>query len=773
MRKAILIVALTLMAAPAAAQVRVGVANGGNMSGAAVVAQLNDDTHFDFEASIVAPGDIDSVDELAEYDVIIIGDSGHNDDGYTQAMTTALRTWVMDEGGAIVGSGWVDFSLHDNPIDLALDDVLPIDAVPFGYNFCGSGSTITIDQNEPHPITEGLPDSFALTTSNNVEYTHLPADEEDVVVLGSVSGGSCNGNSPRNVISAGEIGAGRSVYLGLLYMASANYRATDLRTGAPDQLLEQAVVWAAQGGGVGPRADGGTYEIEEGTINLTLNASRSRPRDGIVSYDWDLDGDGEYDDAQGVEIEINTLGLDGPGELLIGLQVQTVDNEFAEGQAVITIVNVGPTITSTPPDVASIGTVYTYEIEAMDPALELDPFGYELLEAPEGVTIDAEGVLTWTPGPDDFETEVSFHLVVDDGDGASDEQMWTLFITAPDEDLDRIPDEVDNCPSVPNPNQEDFDQDGMGDVCDDDDDNDEVLDTADNCPFIPNPGQEDNDVDGMGDVCDSDDDNDFITDDQDNCPTITNPSQSDVDNDGVGDACDDDRDLDGVRDEVDNCPDVPNLDQSDIDLDGIGDECDPDADGDGLELEREEELGTSDLDADSDDDGLTDGDEVDVHMTNPLSADSDDDELSDPQEIERGTDPNDLDTDDDGVLDGLEVQRGTDPLNPDSDDDGLNDGDEAELRTDPLDPDSDDGGVNDGDEFAAGTDPLNPADDLPDGNNGINNGDNNNGDNNGIFETNNGGPDTDESPVTDESCACRQAARPASTTWLQTLLRRR
>ena len=53
-------VLLLCVGIPAYAQVRVGVANGGRMSGADVAAQLNDDTHFDFEARLVAPGDIDS-----------------------------------------------------------------------------------------------------------------------------------------------------------------------------------------------------------------------------------------------------------------------------------------------------------------------------------------------------------------------------------------------------------------------------------------------------------------------------------------------------------------------------------------------------------------------------------------------------------------------------------------------------------------------------------------------------------------------------------------
>ena len=45
-------------------------------SSSSLAAQLNDDTYFDFDATVVSPGDVDSATELAAYDVVIIGGSG-------------------------------------------------------------------------------------------------------------------------------------------------------------------------------------------------------------------------------------------------------------------------------------------------------------------------------------------------------------------------------------------------------------------------------------------------------------------------------------------------------------------------------------------------------------------------------------------------------------------------------------------------------------------------------------------------------------------------
>jgi hypothetical protein len=83
-----------------------------------------------------------------------------------------------------------------------------------------------------------------------------------------------------------------------------------------------------------------------------------------------------------------------------------------------------------------------------------------------------------------------------------------------------------------------------------------------------------------------------------------------------------------------------------------------DVDGDGLSFPMEQSLGTDPENADSDGDGLTDGEEVNQYATDPLDPDSDGDYLDDGDEVNvYGSDPNHDDTGDlaprgnpDGVL---------------------------------------------------------------------------------------------------------------------------
>jgi uncharacterized repeat protein (TIGR01451 family) len=317
-----------------------------------------------------------------------------------------------------------------------------------------------------------------------------------------------------------------------------------------------------------------------------------------------------------------------------------------------------------------------------------------------------------------------------DGDGLPD-AVEDLIGTDPqdaDSDDDGIVDGAE-------PNYtDDTDGDGLINPLDPDSDDDGILDGTEVGITQPNA---DTDVGAGNFVPDAD-------------PlTHTSAVDPDTDHGGVPDGAEDvdqDGQLDvGERDPLDPADDTTPL---------------PDADGDGIPDVVEVAIGTDPQDADSDDDGVRDGDEHNYTtdtdgdgLINPLDPDSDNDGLYDGTEdgvtepdadtdVGAGhfvpdadpsttTGPLDPDTDDGGVPDGAEdtdldgeVDPGErDPLNPaddttppvDSDGDGLPDAQEVHLGSDPQDADSDDDGVLDGAEPNYGDDTdgdglINPLD---------------------------------------------------------------
>lgn len=187
----------------------------------------------------------------------------------------------------------------------------------------------------------------------------------------------------------------------------------------------------------------------------------------------------------------------------------------------------------------------------------------------------------------------------------------TILNDDTDSDGDGIVNQNDNCPSVSNQNQENFDGDSQGDACDSDDDNDGIPDQSDTCPNTPSgtqvdaggcplPAQCGNGLVENGEQCDDGNQNNndacinicinnicgdgFVNSDVEQCDDNNNINgdgcssicqlEGDTDDDGIPDAQDADDDNDNILDINDNCPLISNQNQADADSDGIGDVCD-------------------------------------------------------------------------------------------------------------------------------------------------------------------------------------------------------
>lgn len=114
-----------------------------------------------------------------------------------------------------------------------------------------------------------------------------------------------------------------------------------------------------------------------------------------------------------------------------------------------------------------------------------------------------------------------------------------------DTDEDGLADDMDNCPNEPNPDQEDWNSNGVGDVCEDSD-FDGLTDAIELTVYGTNPASNDSDNDNLEDAAEillfftdpnvQDTDGDGLTDALEVNYAITDPTLFDSNDDGCDDA---------------------------------------------------------------------------------------------------------------------------------------------------------------------------------------------------------------------------------------------
>lgn len=212
------------------------------------------------------------------------------------------------------------------------------------------------------------------------------------------------------------------------------------------------------------------------------------------------------------------------------------------------------------------------------------------------------------------------------GAGRLDALAAALSGLCPDPDGDQLTDVIDNCPDDYNPDQANTD-----------------AAAIDNGPDIPGDDATVPNDDGLGDACDDDDDNDWMLDTGAH-PTLGIPGEDAGCGSGPTDPRNPDSDGDSV---VDGAECLLGSDPNDPANKPPGTPA-GDNDGDGLPASVEALFGSSDANADSDGDGISDGAEVKGWATSPASVDSDGDGCADWIEI--------ADVNGDGTANILDIQ---------------------------------------------------------------------------------------------------------------------
>ncbi len=365
----------------------------------------------------------------------------------------------------------------------------------------------------------------------------------------------------------------------------------------------------------------------------------------------------------------------------------------------VTSVNDVPHAVSDIANVALGGTV-TIPVLANDQGLGDAPVVVTATAPSHGtLVVNGDGTINYTPTPG-YDGPDTFTYTITDADGETSTATVAVAVGT-DTDGDGLPDTYEVGIGT-NPNDADSDDDG-------------VIDGLEPEPAV------DSDGDGLIDALDPDSDNDGLFDGTELGIIAPDPDTDvgnghfvpDADPATTSNPLDPDTDGGGISDGAEDVNGDGKLDPGEGDpLDPADDTSQVDTDGDGLPDAVEVAIGTDPLDADSDDDGVIDGNEPNWRddtdgdgLKNPLDPDSDNDGIKDGTEM--GITVPDADTD---VTQGNFV--------PDAD---------PSTTTSPLDSDTDNGGVPDGEEDAdhdgqidpGEGDPNDPSDDMvvvpPDG----------------------------------------------------------
>ncbi len=217
---------------------------------------------------------------------------------------------------------------------------------------------------------------------------------------------------------------GRVTWLGMMPEAFLIQAEEEHRYG----VLANAIRWSLSGEvgqmlNVAPRLNlfPTAYSADEGSA-LTLRAAASDRNADVLSYAWDLDNDGQFDDAFVAQPTI-TVG-DGPATQVVRLRVSDWQGLSVVRSATITINNVAPVVVAVnaPPDPDESAQV-AFSVSSVDPAGEDDPLSFQWSfgdgESASGANVDHtyedNGTFTYS-------------VTVSDDDNGTDTEVGTLVV---------------------------------------------------------------------------------------------------------------------------------------------------------------------------------------------------------------------------------------------------------------------------------------------------------------------------------------------------------
>ncbi|QYZ65326.1 MAG: hypothetical protein OI74_04600 [Gammaproteobacteria bacterium (ex Lamellibrachia satsuma)] len=301
---------------------------------------------------------------ITEGDTVTLPDAS-----FTDAGTGDTHTATIDWGDGTAELGTVTQGAGNGSVALgnhiyAEDGIYTVTVSVTDDDGTLGSNSLTISVSNARPVVEAGPNQGgapgdtinlapATFTDAGVEDTHTATIDwgDGTTDAGTVTQGAGNG----------------SVAGSHTYAADGNYTVTVTVTDDDGLFGSDSFQVILTTANVGPTANaGGPYTINEGQ-GVTLDGSASNDPDSgpsPLSYAWDLDGDGQYDDATGVTV---TLPIQPDNSsFTVGLQVS--DGLLtATDTATVTVNNVAPTANAGPDQTINEGGSASFSGSFSDP----------------------------------------------------------------------------------------------------------------------------------------------------------------------------------------------------------------------------------------------------------------------------------------------------------------------------------------------------------------------------------------------------------------------
>ena len=127
--------------------IKVAVVSTGNSSAdyglQAIVDQLNDDTYFNFTATLITPSQADTLQELQQYDAVVVGGTRYSSSEFSQ-YASALLSYVQ-AGGGLVTTGWAPYEAQylSGQARTDFEAVVPVNVTGSGDNYYNNYYSLT------------------------------------------------------------------------------------------------------------------------------------------------------------------------------------------------------------------------------------------------------------------------------------------------------------------------------------------------------------------------------------------------------------------------------------------------------------------------------------------------------------------------------------------------------------------------------------------------------------------------------------------------------